>query len=505
MKCSNCNQEIGNSTGICPNCGASLNAASHPEQPAPQRAEEPKKSHKGLFIGLGVAAVVAIIAAWFFMRGGSDSSLEKMIPSTASAVVRIDAAQLAEKVGLEINGTDIKLPKRVADLTGSDAKDMQELFGKIKDSGINPLGGIYGFMTNEALTGALLVPLFDQDKAKAFLEKEMEKTFSTIDGGYYLADNNAILMIKNGALLLGASKDNDSEAVKTMASELMDGKRESISAKSDITSSLHNSKAVSLYCDNKKCMSLIQDVPELRGAVQDNPFSFLMNSISASNMTIDIDNNVATLATDITTKDNEYEDFMNTIYHPADNDFLQYMPAGCNAMMAAGVNGKKIASMSQISFLLANLPSEFKTAIESINGTIAAGAAVNPNNPTASTYTILIGSDDANKLLSVIRENLPFPFNMGVVGNYVYISTASEVKAGSFAPSSECKELFKDKWMTIYGSLGIANFEFNANVAFNNAKNAKASFYVNENGKPMKPIEWAVAFDQAQKQFGSGM
>ena len=467
-----------------------------------------KKSHKGLYIGLGVVAALAIlaIAGWYFLRRGSDSKLETMIPATASAVIRIDAAQLAEKVGFEINGTDIQLPKRVADLAGDDAKEIHEFFGKMKESGINPLGGIYGLATNEALTGALLVPLFDQDKAKAFLEKEMKETFSSIDGGYYFADTDAIMMIKNDALLIGGTNNGgDSEAMKTMASELMDGKRENIAANSEVSSKLHNSKAVSLYIDNEKLFSLLKKIPECQSSIQNNPLSFLISSISSSSMTLDIDNNVVTLASDITTKDNEYEDFMKTIFHPASNDFLQYLPAGCNVMAAAGLNGKKIASMSQISFLLANLPSEFKTAIESINGTIAAGAAVNPNAPTASTYTILIGSDNANTLLSFIRENLPLPLNTGVAGNYVYISNENQVQAGTFAATSECKDFFNNNWLAVYGSVGIANFEYNANLGVNSAKSSMASFYVNENGKPIKPIEWAVAFDQTKKQLSSGM
>ena len=482
-------------------------AAQQPQQP--QYAAAPKKSNKGLFIGLGIAAAIAIIAGacWFFLRGGGNSDLEKMIPKSASAVVRIDAKQLAEKIGMEINGSDINLPKRVLDLAGSDGDDIYESFSKIKDSGINPLGDIYAFTTNEALTGAILIPLFDQKKAKEFLEKETHETFSTVDNGFYTSDGNSIVMIKNDVLLIGGSKDRgDSEALKNLASDLMDGKKDNITSNGDITSKLHNDKAISLYVNNEQISSLLNDVPGYRSTMRDNPLSFLLDDISSTSMTLDVDDNVVTLASDLTTKGKDYENFMETVFHPAGNDFLKFMPAGCNIMAAAGVNGKKITSMQQISSLLQAMPPQVKSIIESLNGTIAAGATFNPNHPGNMAYTILIGSDNPNALLSFIKESMYSPSmgNIGVAGNYVYISTASQVAEGSFSAPSECKDVFKDNWLAAYSTLSVSNFDFNVNLGINSAKKTKGSLYINENGKKMKPIEWPVAFAKAGETFDHG-
>ncbi|MBQ7691771.1 MAG: DUF4836 family protein [Muribaculaceae bacterium] len=530
MICTYCNQEIGNSNEFCPNCGAVLNAqpgqpaqpAGQPAQPAgqqpqyptqpPSNAQPPKKSHKGLFIGLGVAAALAIIAiaCWFFMRRGSDSNLEKMIPSTATAVVRIDAAQLAEKIGLEISGTDIKLPNRVAKLAGENANEINELLGKIKDSGINPLGAMYGFATDEALTAAFLIPLLDQEKTKAFLEKEMNESFSTQDGGYYFTDGDRIFMIKNKALLVGGAMDRDQRKdLRNVASELMDGKRESITSNSDVTSKLHNSKAMSLYVNTQSMLSILKEDRDFRRELRNNPLAFLLEDMSTTSATLAIDDNKVTLATEISTKGNDYEKFMETIFRPAGDDFLKYMPTGCNAVAAAGVNGKKITTMSQISSVLNLLPGVIKSALESIN-CIAAGATVDPKHLDKFAYTIVIGSDSPNELLGVLRDNLlPPGLNAGVVGNYVYI-TESQTPAGNFSAPGECKDVFKNNWLAAYASITCASFEFNANLSVNSAKNSSFSFYINENGKPMKPIEWPVAFVEMSEQledargFGGG-
>lgn len=495
MICNNCHQEIGNASGLCPICGAAI---------APPQQPQPKQSKKGLKIGLGIAAVVAVVAAgWFFLRGSSGSDLEKMIPATASAVLRVDAAQLAEEIGLEIDGNDIKLPKRVMELTGAKASDIQEFMGKIKDSGINPLGSIYGFTTNESLNAALIVPLFDQDKAKAFIEKEAEIKFSTIDNGYYIVENGAIMMIKNKALLIGAAKDK-SDGLKEMASLLMDGKQESIAKKGDITSALHNGKAVGLYVDNQKIQHLANDIPEYKQAMRNNPFAPLMSSINSTSMGLDVGGNELTLTSDITTKDKDYETFMNNAFQQASNDFLDYMPAGCNLMAAIGVNGKKIASMEQIAFLLNELPAEMKSVIESLNGTIAAGACFDPSNPGTIGFRVLIGSENPDKLLPYVNMFTMAALdgvNVGVVGKYVYVSTTGNVNKGEFKAPAECKDLFKNSWMALYGSIDISSFEFNFLQSVSSAKKSKLTFYVNENGKKMKPIEWPVAFAEVQKQF----
>ena len=507
MICNNCHQEIGNANGLCPKCGAPIASPQQPvQQVAPPQPPQPKKSKKGLYISLGVAAAVAVIAVagWLFLRKSSDSSyLEKMIPATASAVVRVDAAQLAEKIGLEIDGMDIKLPKRVMDLTGANADDIQEFLGKIKESGINPLGAIYGFSTNESLNAALLVPLFDQDKAKDFIEKEVGESFSKKDDSYFFTDGEAIVMLKNKALLVGFANDNakNSESLQKLASDLMDGKQESIAKNSAITSTLHNNKAISLYADNEKIQGLLNENPDYKKAMRDNPFALLLSSISSTSMALDVDDNQFTLTTDLGTKDKDYENFMGAIFHPASNDFLDYMPAGCNIMVAAGVNGKKIASMEQIAFLLNNLPDELKTVIESINGTIAAGGIFDSKNPETIPYTILIGSDKPDALLGIVKMFAFALGDVGVAGNYVYITTNQQVKKGDFSAPAECKDLFKNNWLGLYSSVGVSSFEFNTSWGFSSAKNTKFSFYINENGKKMKPIEWLVAFDEVQKQF----
>lgn len=484
-----------------------------PQQPqyaqVPQQPQAPKKSNKGLFIGLGVAAALAIILAgvwWFFLRGGSGSDLEKMIPGNATAVARLDASRMAESIGLEINGNQIKLPKRVEALLGSDVNEMNETFTKLKDSGINLLGSVYGFMTTESLTGALLIPLTDEGKAQKFLEQEAHLSFSKMDKGQFCTQDESLFMIKNNALLIGVMKDPAmSGAIVKMAGELMDGKQDNISSHSEITDKIRADKALCIYVNNEKIHGLLEDVPGYRSSIQNNPLSFLMDDFKTTNLDIDVDDNKLSLNTDISTKGNDYEDFMKTIFHTAGDDFLKYMPAGCNAIVAAGVSGKKITSMSQISSILGSLPPDVKSQIEAINGTIAAGAVVDPKNPSNIniSYTILIGTDDPNGLLNLIKGSLYSPDmgNIGVVGNYLYISSNSQVTAGQASLPGECKQLFKDNWLAAYTSLGVSSFEFNTNLGISSAKNLNGTFYINENGKKMKPIEWPVAFAETKGAF----
>ena len=144
-----------------------------------------------------------------------------------------------------------------------------------------------------------------------------------------------------------------------------------------------------------------------------------------------------------------------------------------------------------------------KSAIESLNGTIAAGASFNPNNPGTLGYTVLIGSDNPNGLLDYVKlfSMALDGVNIGVVGNYIYVSTVGDVTKGAFKAPTECKDLFKNNWLALYGSIALSNFEFNTAFGVSSAKKSNFTFYVNENGKKMKPIEWPVAFAEVQKQF----
>lgn len=467
-----------------------------------------KSSNKALFIVLGVVAALAIAgtAAWFFLRGGNDSNIEKMIPATAAAVLRVDGARLATNMGLELEDGTIKLPERVKTLVGSSLSDLNATLEQFKSSGINPMGNIYAYAANEAIALGVFVPLDNEEKAKQWLTAQTAKTIEKGDGYDYIYNDNILLMIKNKTLFLAFSKDNESKTgLLQAANDIMDGKREGIGTVDNATKQLHAQKALTLYLNNKQLHTLLGEIPEYQRTMNDNPLAFLLNDIKSTGIDIDFDNNELQLTTNTQTQGNDLKNFCGKMFHKAGDDFLKYLPAGTNAIAAVGINGKEIVQMQQIASLLENEPQQVRELISHINGTLALAATVDINNPNNPTITVLLGVDDPNNDLSTITSMIGRnSANMGTVGNYIYMTTASGINAdGNANLPSECRKVFSGNLMGLYTAIDAKNFTFNFDYTLNSAESTEAHFFINENGKKMKPAEWPVAFMEISKNVNN--
>lgn len=110
------------------------------------------------------------------------SVLEK-VPASSDYVVIGDFATIIESAGGSVNGSEVELPSYLfASMSGSDATEINDLFNKIKESGIE-LGACA--MTGNYKTGEpiFIAQITDEQKAKAFLDENDFSEITSVNGG----------------------------------------------------------------------------------------------------------------------------------------------------------------------------------------------------------------------------------------------------------------------------------------------------------------------------------
>ncbi len=591
MKCVNCNSEIPEGLFYCPVCGYTLQPGGQPvapptpsqgyqqpgqpggyyqqpQQPAGYGYQQPagydsdetrvhasgpvppstpvgapgpmpapmppkKKSNTGLLIGIIAAAVLLIggLVWWLMGRSGGGSDLEKMVPANAVAVVNMNVGQLLTDAGVSISGDKVKLPDRVqAAMSSSDISEMNETVDKIAKSGIDFGSSAYGFITNDALQGAVLLPLNKPDDTKKWLQEELGESWT--DGGEYssIQKNGALFLIRDKVLLVGAPNESSSEAdAMKMALECVNKKGDNITSNSEAVAALHKGNAVNFYANiGKTHQMMMKSNSEYRRSMESNPMATFFDEIQDGTASLSLKDNQLSLDGHMNvTKGGDLEQMTAKIFTDPSTDFLKLIPANCDVVFAASINGANVAQLEMVNTAIKQSGfEEFKIGdlISSIKGPVAIGFKYDMSSGippfsvvlTCENVDALKGIINAFNILAgdmikpngenayVINPGDGSNIYLGTSGKLIYVSTLTLPSEGSSAfGNSEMKSIFKASRIGLWSQFNSGSYTFHGNLSSPTSGDVKANVFVvdNNSNKRLPLVEWFVARDEFQKKL----
>lgn len=388
------------------------------------------------------AGLIVLIALLALMSACSstDENLRAMIPDDAVGMVAIDVPSVLSKAAM-MKGDTITVPQDLAKvIEDADVTLLGDLIKFLPTSGFDLTTSCYVFFSPGVYKAVALIPLADEAKTIALIEKITSSKMQSLSGVDFVSHLDYGYAIDDDVLLVGRfSNPVTAEAGALAASTILDKSKPSLLANDDVAKQIDDAQGdVKAYINVKGMSSILKSNSRFSTVYGNIPAIDIITDSDIKAMIASIKFNMAAKEGDsailktsfIYDENGQYSKlYDNLIAHDAGDAgvVLNALPGELDTYVGIKIDGANLSSQPQMSGVFEMLESapftrglNYKDILSSIKGALVFGFG--KGQVSDFNFTIGAQTQDASMIVNQVvavasqRGQSPMMFD----GEYVY-------------------------------------------------------------------------------------
>lgn len=370
----------------------------------------------------------------------TDEKLRSMIPEDAVGVVRIDVKQVLLKAGMIKKDKDsIVVPDHLKSLIDeSDPTVLGDILYNLPQSGIDVNNDCYVFFSPGIFKAVALLPLINEDEARAMVRKITSSKMADIGGVEFASHLDYAYVIDDDVLMIGRySTPVDANVAAKAAGDILGKTKPSLLANDEVSKNLSDSCDVSAYINVKDFSTILKKNSRFSTIFGNVPAIELITDSGIKAVVAEIDfkmdnkNECAQISTHfIYQKNGQFQKlYDNIISTSTENDsaVLNLIPGELDTYVAMNVDGNKLVHMPQMAKMFDVIEAtpltsglKHKEILSSIKGTLVFG--LSESNVGGYNFVVAAKSTNpdfiTNDIINVANSRGQSPYQYA--GEYIY-------------------------------------------------------------------------------------